>query len=76
MKRTAAITPHDTLRLRHFSRRIHQLGERPTYELLLELAATSSAVIDRAEAYAAIDEEVLDRFGGRDLPPVILRRVK
>ena len=64
------------IRLRHLAPRIHGKGARPLYELLRELAAKSSAVIDCAEVYAAMNEEVLDYFGGRDLPPVILRRVK
>jgi hypothetical protein len=76
MKRTAAITQADTLRLRHLSRQIHRLGERPLYELLRELSAVSSAVIDHAEAFAAIDETILDIYGGRDLGPPTLWLLK
>ena len=74
MKRTA-ITQSDVVRLRYLSQKIYQLGPRPVHELLLELATGSSGVINVAETYAAIDEAILDRFGGRFLPPVA-RRVK
>jgi hypothetical protein len=58
------------VRLRFLAGQIHKLGERPLYELLCELS-TSSAALDRFEAYAAIDPDILDQFGGHALPPVV-----
>lgn len=62
------------IRLRHLAGRIHGLGPRPLFELMCELS-TSSAALDRFEAYAALDHETLARFGGHALPPP-LRVVK
>ena len=62
-----------SIRVRYLAGRIDVLGPRPLFELLCELSA-SSAAIARLESYAAIDPDVLDYFGGRDLPP--LRRVR
>jgi hypothetical protein len=59
------------IRLRCLTAVIRDLGDRPLYELLAELVAVSSATMDRVEAYASINPDILDRFGGRDLPPVI-----
>ena len=58
------------VRLRFVAGQIHKLGERPLYELLCELS-NSSAALDRFEAYAAIDPEILNRYGGHALPPTI-----
>ena len=76
MKRTSAITQSDIVRLRHLTRQIHPLGPLVTFELLRELAATSSAVVNTAESYARINPRILDLYGGRDLPPPTLWRVK
>ena len=57
-------------RLRHVASRIHAHGPLPLYHLLCELSA-SPAALDRLEAYAALDVDTLDRFGGHDLPPLI-----
>lgn len=64
-----------TTRLRCLTPRIRELGDQPLFHLFRELAAMSSAAMDRIETYAAINPETLDRFGGRDLPPA-LKRVK
>jgi hypothetical protein len=71
---SATIASSVALRLRYLAGCIHYLGPRPLYELLCEL---SSSPIARArfETYAAIDPDTLDRFGGRELPPIV-RRVK
>jgi len=61
------------LRLHHLAGCIHRLGPRPLYELMREVVALSSAAFDRLEAYAGIDPDILDHFGGRDLPPTISR---
>jgi hypothetical protein len=59
------------LRIRQLAPRLHRLGPRPLYEFLAEIVGGSSNPLGRLEVYAAIDPETLDRFGGRDLPPVI-----
>lgn len=70
---TLPSTSQAAIRLRCLTPRIHDLGQRALYELLRELAAASSAVIDRAEAYAALHlhREFLAQHGGRDLPPTL-----
>ncbi len=73
MTTSATLASSLSTRLRYLAGRIHSLGPRPIYELLCELSASSAAVA-RFEAYAALDPDVLDQFGGRDLPT--LRRVK
>jgi len=57
-------------RLRHLAGRVHSHGPRVLFELLCEIG-TSSSAMTRIEAFANIDGDVLDRFGDRDLPPVI-----
>lgn len=70
---TASITIASsvTLRLHHLAGCIYPLGPRTLFELMREIASASSAALDRFEAYARIDPDVLDRFGGRDLPPTV-----
>jgi len=58
------------LRLRFLAGRIHALGPRPLFEIMCELSGSSTA-LDRFEAYAAMNSETLNRFGGRELPPAI-----
>ena len=61
------------IRLRYLTPRIHDKGTLALFELLLELAAKSSGVRDRCEAYANINEHVLDLYGGRRLGPTLWR---
>jgi hypothetical protein len=74
MQTSVTIASSAKLRMRHLAGRIHALGPGPLFELMCELSG-SSAALDRFEAYAGIDPEILDRFGGHALPP-ILKRVK
>jgi hypothetical protein len=62
------------VRLRHLAGRIHGLGPRPLFEMMCELSGSSSALA-LFETYADIDPDILSRFGGHALPP-ILKRVK
>ena len=73
---TSATTPSSTkLRLRALAPRIRGLGDRPVYELLCEVVNLSSAAMDRIEAYGALTlhDDLLSAYGGRDLPPAIVR---
>jgi hypothetical protein len=48
-------------------RRLHRLGERPCYELIGELVASSSnpkALLARVGAFAEIDGHTLRAYGG------------
>jgi hypothetical protein len=56
-----------TSRLRLLAARLHALGPRATYELILELFEGAD-VLDRLEAYAAIDRDFLHALGGDALP--------
>ncbi len=61
------------LRLRAITPRIRGLGDRAVFEMLCELSALSSAVMDRVEAYAALGlhGDLIEAYGGRDLAPTI-----
>jgi hypothetical protein len=50
--------------------RLHALGPRATFELLLELIEGAD-VVDRLEVYAGIDRDFLHALGGDVLPPHI-----
>jgi hypothetical protein len=67
--------PSVRLRLRALTPRIRQLGDRPLYELLCELVSLSSAALDRVEAYGALalHADLIEAYGGQDLPPAIWR---
>ncbi len=76
MKAGSLILPSSTvLRARHLTTAIYALGPTPTFELLCDLIAASSATLDVLETYARIDPEILDQYNGRELPP-LLHRVK
>jgi hypothetical protein len=65
-------------RLRRYAERIHKLGPRPLYEMLLELGKASGqpetiAVI--AGDFAAIDRDVLIALGGDQFHPAPIWRV-
>jgi hypothetical protein len=65
-------------RVRHLTRRLHRLGDRPVGELLLELIeyhGIEADVVARLEKFAEIDERLLDPFGGRRWPPAPIARV-
>ena len=71
---TSVTTPSSIrLRLSALAPRIRQLGDRPLYELFCELASLSSAAMARVEAYGALGlhADVIEAYGGRDMPPVI-----
>jgi hypothetical protein len=55
-------------------RRLHRLGERPCYELIGELVASSSnpkALLARVGAFAEIDGDTLRAYGGDRLVPTL-----
>lgn len=56
-------------RLRYLARKIHKLGERPLYELLLELSS-GAPLYDRLERYAALPADFIAANGGDRLPPL------
>ena len=67
------------LRLRREVQRLHGLGPRPVYELLVELGqhfGCRTLIEQRLARFNAIPPEALDITGGRDLPPVPLHEVK
>jgi hypothetical protein len=60
------------LAARRNARRLHRLGERPCYELIGELVASSSnpkALLARVRAFAEIDGDTLRAYGGDRLVP-------
>jgi hypothetical protein len=59
------------LRIRALTPRLRALGDRPLFELFCELNGLSSAVMPRVEAYAALSlhTDLIESYGGRDLPP-------
>lgn len=61
--------------------RLHDLGDRALYELLLELARDLGPrrapwLLKRIEAYAAIDRGVVAALGGSEIPKPPLRVVR
>ena len=59
-------------RLRHLARHLHQLSERPVYELLRELDAGAD-LLDALERYRTLDPSVVRALGGDRLPrPIVL----
>jgi hypothetical protein len=64
---SSANTPAEA-RFRHLAEHLHQLGPRPTYELLREIAA----VVERLERYAALTPEVVHAVGAAEMPLVVV----
>jgi hypothetical protein len=60
------------VRLRHLARRLHQLGERPIFEFLLELDAGAD-LQDALERYAAINVygDFIRAYDGDRLPSLL-----
>jgi hypothetical protein len=56
-------------RLAHLARRIHRLGERPLFELILELSR-GAPLLPRLEAYARLDPDLVAALEGDRLPPL------
>lgn len=76
----AHYTPAEMLALRRNVERLHGLGHRALYELLLELARDLGPrkapwLLKRIEKYAEIDPEILTALGGNTAPPPPLRLV-
>ncbi len=70
---TSTTIPSSTgLRLRCLARRIHGLGPRTLYELMcaLSTSATAMPVFEQFGALA-IYGDVIEAYGGRDLPPTL-----
>jgi hypothetical protein len=62
----AALTPRERACL---ARKIRRLGERPLYELLLELSS-GAPLHERLERYAALPADFIAALGGDRLPPL------
>ena len=66
----------------HFERMVehlHRLGPRPVGELLIEIAIAtgqSSLVMDRLQAYARLNPEIVNFVGGDHFPPSVLGVVR
>jgi hypothetical protein len=56
-------------RLAYLARKIHRLGERPLFELFLELEA-GAPLLPRLEAYARLDATFIKALGGDRLSPL------
>jgi hypothetical protein len=66
------------LRFRRAVERLHQLGPRPLYEMLVELGASRlirSEIERQVERYAALDLDILRQLGGDRFPPLPLHCV-
>ena len=66
-------------RLRREVERLHELGPRPVFELLVELGqrfGCRTLIEQRLARFNAIPPEVLDITGGRNFPPIPLHEVK
>jgi hypothetical protein len=74
MPTSLTIASSIALRLRCLAPRIHALGVRPLYEFLCEVAGGADPV-SRAEAYATLTlhADLIEAYGGTDLPPAIWR---
>jgi hypothetical protein len=57
--------PHQRLRL--LAARIHRLGPRPLYEVLVELQA-GAPLVPRLERYALLPGDFISALGGDQLP--------
>jgi hypothetical protein len=60
------------VRLRYLAAHLHQLGSRPIFELLAEVAQ-GAPLIERLEVYARLDPEIVHALGGDEMPPTIIR---
>jgi hypothetical protein len=69
MHTSATLRSSTAIRVKYLAGRVHALGPRPLYEYLCEIIGGSSDPMGRLEKFAAMDPEVLDYFGGRELPP-------
>jgi hypothetical protein len=64
----AVIDTLHTARLRCLASRLHELGERPLYELLRELLS-GQELLETLERYARLDPDVIRALGADRLPP-------
>ena len=61
-------------RICNLAKRLHDLGPRPLYEFLREVASGSDP-IDRLEIYARLDPAIVRALGGDQFPtPAIITR--
>ncbi len=65
---TSVTLPTSTaIRLRYLAQHLHDLGPRPTFELLCELVGGADP-LDRLERYARLDPTVVRKLGGAEIP--------
>jgi hypothetical protein len=57
-------------RLRHLAQRLHELGERPLYEFLVELDR-GAPLGPRLERYAQLSADVVNALGADRLPSAV-----
>jgi hypothetical protein len=66
------------LRFRHAVERLHRLGPRPLYEMLVEVGASRlirTEIERQVERYAALDRAILHTVGGNRFPAAPLHLV-
>jgi hypothetical protein len=69
---SATIASSIALRVRALAIRIHDLGPRPLFELMCELAGGADP-LSRLEAYGALDPHTVSVLGGSEMPPTLYR---
>ena len=69
---SATIASSIASRIRYLAPRLHRLGPLSLYEFCCELCGGADPLA-RLERYARLDPEILDRLGGREMPPIIYR---
>ena len=69
------LSPSERQQFERQIEKLFQLGPRATAELILEIAVDIDWLLDRAEAYAKLDSDVVAALGGRNFISVPLRSV-
>jgi hypothetical protein len=64
---SATIQSSTSTRLKHLARHIHQLGERPLYELMCQIVGGDDDPIFLFEQYARLPRSVIVAYGGDTL---------
>ena len=61
-----ALAPRDAVRFRAMVRRVHNLGQRPLGELLLEVAGNRERLLELLERYGRYDPALVVALGATD----------